>query len=207
MNFLGHWLFSDPDPDALMGSLWPDFALRPDPTRVSASFLTHFDRHQWLDRTTDTSPELEALRQRLRPKLRKTTPIVIDMLLDHHLAVHWSDFHTDPLPRFTESRYQQAQRFDALTLPDRLQRMLHWMIQDDWLGGYRQPENLVRALAGLSRRLRFADDMEAQGFWAIEQLLAEEVAVDEFLRRVLGEIGYGGSGSSFLDSSLNSPSP
>lgn len=189
MNFLGHWLFSDPDPDALIGSLWPDFGRRPDPAMVSASFLSHFDRHQWLDRTTDTSPELESLRQRLRPKLRKTTPIVVDMLLDHYLALQWSNFHSESLLSFSQQRYAEVPHFNSLSLPDRLQRMLYWMIRDDWLSGYRQPENIVRALSGLSRRLHFADDMEAQGFWSIEQLLLEQVAVEEFLQRVLAELG------------------
>lgn len=188
MNFLGHWLFSDPDPDALLGSLWPDFALRPDPTGVPASFIAHFDRHQWLDRTTDASPELEPLRQRLRPRLRKTTPIVVDMLLDHHLALHWTRYHNEPLAAFTQSRYAGARRFDSLPLPPRLERMLYWLIEDDWLGGYRRPENIVRALGGLSRRLRFEDEMEARGLWAIEQLLAEEEAVDGFLWRVMNEV-------------------
>lgn len=189
MNFLGHWLFSDPDADALLGSLWPDFALRPDPNAVSANFIQHFDRHQWLDRTTDASPELEPLRQRLRPKLRKTTPIVIDMLLDHYLALYWSRYHSQSLNAFTEQRYRETRRFEALPLPPRLQKTLHWLIEDDWLGGYRHAENVVRALGGLSRRLRFADDMEAQGFWAIEQLLVEDDAVDAFLQRVLLEVG------------------
>lgn len=188
MNFLGHWLFSDADADSLLGSLWPDFALRPDPNTVSPRFIDHFDRHQWLDRTTDASPELAALRQRLRPKLRKTTPIVIDMLLDHHLASHWSRYHSDALNAFTQQRYSETHRFNALPLPERLQRTLHWLIADDWLGGYRQPENVVRALGGLSRRLRFADQMEAQGFWAIEQLQLEADAVDAFLQRVLLEV-------------------
>ncbi|MFG1495064.1 ACP phosphodiesterase [Saccharospirillum sp. HFRX-1] len=188
MNFLGHWLFSDPDADSLLGSLWPDFALRPDPNDVSSRFIEHFDRHQWIDRTTDASPELESLRQRLRPKLRKTTPIVVDMLLDHYLALYWTDYHRQPLHDFTATRYRETRRFDALPLPPRLERTLHWIIEDDWLGGYQRPENIVRALGGLSRRLRFADEMEAQGFWAIEQLLLERTAVDEFITRMMGDI-------------------
>lgn len=188
MNFLGHWLFSDPDANALLGSLWPDFALRPDPNDVSSGFIEHFDRHQWIDRTTDAAPELESLRQRLRPKLRKTTPIVVDMLLDHYLALYWSRYHPQALDAFTQQRYRESQRFNALPLPPRLQRTLHWIVADDWLGGYQHPENIVRALGGLSRRLRFADEMEAQGFWAIEQLLLERTAVDEFIRRIMGEI-------------------
>ncbi|WP_127559838.1 ACP phosphodiesterase [Saccharospirillum alexandrii] len=168
MNFLGHWLFSDPTPDALIGSLWPDFARRPDPNTVSDEFLIHFDRHQAIDKLTDTTPLLEPLRVALRPKLRKTTPVVVDMLIDHHLAKHWSDYHDEPLTEFTQQRYRLAQQFNVLTLPERLERTLHFMQRDDWLAAYKEPEHLVRALGGMSRRIKFENSMQDFGLMAIE---------------------------------------
>ncbi|WP_394171609.1 ACP phosphodiesterase [Saccharospirillum alexandrii] len=188
MNFLGHWLFSDPTPDALIGSLWPDFARRPDPNTVSEEFLIHFDRHQAIDKLTDTTPLLEPLRVALRPKLRKTTPIVVDMLIDHHLAKHWSDYHEQPLSEFTQLRYRQSRDFNLLDLPEKLERTLYWMEEDDWLSGYREPENLVRALGGMSRRIRFKDSMQASGFWAIDQISLHARSVHEYLTSLVQTI-------------------
>lgn len=188
VNFLGHWRFSEPSPEALIGSLWPDFGKRPDPAAVSEVFLVHFDRHQWLDRVTDSSPLLEPLRTVLRPKLRKTTPVVVDMLIDHHLAKHWQRYHSEPIGRFTEKCYREARRFDALALPERLGKTLYWMSKDDWLSGYRHPENVLRALGGLSRRIRFADPMERYGYWSIEQLEEHEPAVEAFLLSITGRL-------------------
>lgn len=168
MNFLGHWLFSDPTPDALIGSLWPDFARRPDPNTVSEEFLIHFDRHQAIDKLTDTTPLLEPLRAALRPKLRKTTPIVVDMLIDHHLAKHWSEYHDEPLTEFTQQRYRLVQQFNVLTLPERLERTLYFMQRDDWLAAYKEPEHLVRALGGMSRRIKFENSMQEFGLMAID---------------------------------------
>lgn len=169
MNYLAHWFFSDLEPDALVGSLWPDFARRPSPDEVPENFLVHFDRHQWLDRFTDSTPLIEPLRQTLRPKLRKTTPIVIDMLLDHHLAKNWRAFHHQPLPEFSRQCYAKARSFNTLPLPQRLEKTLYWMAQDDWLTGYRQRQHVIRALEGLSRRIRFDDPMVANGQWALDQ--------------------------------------
>ncbi|MEP4548124.1 MAG: ACP phosphodiesterase [Saccharospirillum sp.] len=166
MNFLGHWLFSDPTPDALIGSLWPDFARRPDPNTVSEEFLIHFDRHQAIDKLTDTTPLLEPLRVALRPKLRKTTPIVVDMLIDHHLAKHWTDYHDEPLSEFTRKRYLIANQFRALPLPERMERTLFFMERDDWLAAYKDPKHVVKALGGMSRRIRFEDSMSEWGNWA-----------------------------------------
>lgn len=181
MNFLGHWLFSDPTPDALIGSLWPDFARRPDPNTVSEEFLIHFDRHQYIDKLTDTTPLLEPLRVALRPKLRKTTPIVVDMLIDHHLAKHWPAYHSERLTEFTNKRYQIANQFDTLRLPTRLQRTLFFMHRDDWLSAYKEPDQLVRALSGMSRRIKFEDSMEAWGFWAIDQERQWEKSISAFI--------------------------
>ncbi len=181
MNFLGHWLFSDPTPDALIGSLWPDFARRPDPNTVSKEFLIHFDRHQYIDRLTDSTPLLEPLRVALRPKLRKTTPIVVDMLIDHHLAKHWTDYHDEPLAEFTQQRYRLANQFKALLLSERMERTLYFMQRDDWLVAYKEPEHLVKALGGMSRRIRFNDSMEAWGYWAIEQGSNKRNAIDTYL--------------------------
>lgn len=185
MNFLGHWLFSEPTPDALIGSLWPDFAKRPDPQAVSDTFLVHFDRHQWLDRTTDTSRLLEPLRQALRPRLRKTTPIVVDMLIDHHLARHWQRYHSEPLAPFAERRYSISRQFNRQTLPERLGRMLDFMSEQDWLTGYKDEENILRALQGLSRRVRFEDSMVENGIWSIQQLDQHQSAVSRFVEQCL----------------------
>ena len=181
MNFLGHWLFSDATPDALIGSLWPDFARRPDPNTVSEEFLVHFDRHQYIDKLTDTTPLLEPLRVALRPKLRKTTPIVVDMLIDHHLAKHWSDYHSENLDEFAQKCYQLVHLFKVLPLPDRMGKTLYFMDRDDWLVAYKEPKHLVRALGGMSRRIKFEDSMEAFGFWAIEQQMVHSDNISNYL--------------------------
>ncbi len=188
MNFLGHWLFSDPTPDALIGSLWPDFARRPDPNTVSEEFLIHFDRHQWLDRLTDTTPLLEPLRASLRPRMRKTTPVVIDMLIDHHLAKYWNSYHPEPLERFCQLRYKQAQKFTDATLPERMEKVLYWMTEDNWLAGYRSADNISKAFRGLSKRIRLADEMELHAYWSIEQVENEKAAVETFIIETLSSL-------------------
>ncbi|HET8903550.1 MAG TPA: ACP phosphodiesterase [Saccharospirillum sp.] len=188
MNFLGHWLFSDPTPDALIGSLWPDFARRPDPNTVSEEFLIHFDRHQAIDKFTDTTPLLEPLRVALRPKLRKTTPIVVDMLIDYHLASNWADYHAEPLSKFTQQRYELANQFMALPLPERMEKTLYFMQRDDWLTAYSDPAHLVTALAGMSRRIRFEDSMEKFGFEAIGAAQQYQQPIDHYLNSIKTDI-------------------
>lgn len=159
MNYLGHWLFSAPTPDALMGSLWPDFAKRPSPDEVSEEFLVHFDRHQWLDKETDRTPILEPLRQYLRPTFRKTTLVVVDMLIDHHLSKNWHHYHPIELQDFTHQCYRMAMEFQSLPLPIRLERTIIHMSQQDWLINYGDPAYLAETLQRISKRLHFENNL------------------------------------------------
>ena len=162
MNFLGHCLFSAPTPAALAGSLWPDFGRKPLKSECSATFLEHFDRHQRIDRFTDRHASLEPLRSELRPVFRKTTPVIVDMLLDHFLANHWPNYHPQPLTEFAAHTYRQLQAFNELIMPERMVQTLGWMQANDWLVSYRSEAGIKRALSGLAKRIRFANPIVEQ---------------------------------------------
>jgi len=185
MNFLGHCLFSDDSPAALAGSLWPDFARRPDPAACSDGFLRHFDRHQWIDKTTDQHALLEPLRAELRPVFRKTTPIVIDMMLDHHLAQHWSNYHAVALPVFAENCYQQLRRFDELAWSPRFERTLFWMTKQDWFVSYASPIGLRQALSGMAKRIRFDNPMVKHSLVAVHQTTHFADTLDRYIEHLL----------------------
>jgi acyl carrier protein phosphodiesterase len=91
------------------------------------------------------------------------------MLIDHHLAIHWGKYHHQVITDFSRERYQLTHDFDQLMLPTRLHKTLECMEKDDWLAGYKTPENLVRALNGMSRRIRFNNSMPTWGLWATQQ--------------------------------------
>lgn len=167
MNFLGHCFFSDPTPEALNGSLWPDFARRPEDPDLPEAFYQHFDRHQQIDRLTDHHPLLEPVRETLRPVFRKTAPVVVDMMLDHHLARHWSSFHSLSLAAFADRSYRQLQAFSARPHPEKMAKTLYWMQTHDWFVSYRQESGLRQALQGMSRRLKFDNPMVANADQAV----------------------------------------
>jgi acyl carrier protein phosphodiesterase len=181
MNFLGHCLFSDPDPAALAGSLWPDFARKPEEHLVSDLFLRHFDRHQQIDRLTDSHELLLPLREHLRPTFRKTTPLVVDMMLDHHLAKHWSKYHVQSLSTFSSQTYQALNRFDELDFPERFSRTLYWMTEYNWFVSYRSEAGILRAIEGVARRIRFDNPMADYRHHALDAGKAFEMEMDSFI--------------------------
>jgi len=181
MNFLGHCLFSEDSPAALAGSLWPDFARRPAPENCTELFIKHFDRHQWIDKTTDSSGILEPLRVQLRPVFRKTTPIVIDMIIDHHLANYWAEYHDKSLEQFAQRTYDQLADFDELELPERFKQTLYWMQKHNWFVIYRSPEGMKRALEGMSRRIKFDNPIMEHSTFGIQQTKRYKSEIRDFI--------------------------
>src|SRR5690606_3522380 len=74
------------------------------------------------------------------------------MFFDHFLALRWADFSELPLPLFTADAYRLLAAHHVL-LPPRLQRILPWMREDDWLASYREVESISYALDRMSQRL------------------------------------------------------
>jgi acyl carrier protein phosphodiesterase len=167
MNFLGHCLFSDTTPSALAGSLWPDFAKKPTSADCSETFLYHFDQHQRIDRITDNSDVLAPLRNQLRPVFRKTTPIIIDMMLDHHLAIHWQRYHSLTLEDFAQKTYRNIAAFTEITMPERLERTIQAMTEHNWFVTYRSKNGMQRAMTGVAKRIRFSNPIALNAHLAV----------------------------------------
>ena len=181
-------MFSDLTPDALNGSLWPDFGRRPDAADLSEAFYRHFDRHQAIDQLTDHHALLEPIRTALRPTFRKTTPVVIDMMLDHHLATNWERYHSESLEAFAQACYQNLRAFEGLAQPKRMTQTLYWMQSHDWFVSYRDPMGMVRALEGMSRRLRFDNPMHQHRHQAVDDTVRYADDLSAFVRWLQQEL-------------------
>ncbi|TGD77141.1 ACP phosphodiesterase [Hymenobacter wooponensis] len=112
--------------------------------------------HRFIDTFTDAHPAVRRTTARLREAgLGKWAGVVSDVAYDHLLARDFPQYHSnpaEPLPAFAQRMYAllHARRHE---LPERLQQMLHYMRQGDWLTGYAHPTGLEQALLGLSRRV------------------------------------------------------
>ncbi|WP_460677026.1 acyl carrier protein phosphodiesterase [Hymenobacter coalescens] len=158
MNFLAHLVLSGPhDSDLLVGN----FAAEAVRGRAAvAAYPPAVQRgirlHRLIDSFTDAHPVVRRSTARLRAAgLVKWAGVVADVGYDHLLARDFARYHYDaaePLPAFAQRMYALLHQ-RRHELPERLQQMLHYMRQHDWLTGYAHPEGLARALRGLSQRV------------------------------------------------------
>lgn len=151
MNFLAHLHLGGPSPEQMLGSLYGDFVKGTLEGRFPAQLEAGIRLHRAIDRYTDTHPYVVQAIGRFPAERRRYAGIVLDVFFDHCLALHWADYHPEPLPVFTRRVYDVLN--DTPDLPGRLARIAPYMVMDDWLGSYQDFEVLGPVLQGISRRL------------------------------------------------------
>lgn len=153
LNYLGHLYLSDPDEDALLGSLLGDFVKGPLDGRFPPPVTHAIALHRRLDSYTDAHPAVRASRARVSPARRRYAGIMVDLFYDHFLAKNWPRLHAESLTAFSRHVYGILdRRLDEL--PERLRRIAPVMSRFDWLGSYAEIESIYTALNRMAQRLR-----------------------------------------------------
>ncbi|MCX7131404.1 ACP phosphodiesterase [Aeromonas sp.] len=153
MNYLAHLHLAAHTRSSLTGNLLGDFVKGPLPSTLGSAFDEGIWLHRKIDAFTDAHPEHRAAVACFEAPWRRFGGILVDMLYDHWLSLHWPRFGEEPLPRFLQQSYGQLLA-DHQHLPDGLPVALKRMAEQNWIASYRQREGLGRALNGIGHRLR-----------------------------------------------------
>ena len=152
MNYLAHLLLAEHSDEGLLGALLGDFvagsAFEAWPTVVQRDILIH----RRIDGFTDRHPQVLALKAKFPQGQRRYAGILIDVYFDHLLARDWPRHADPPLQHFSQRVYGVLADA-AAALPPRLAAIAPLMAAGDWLGSYRQRDNVDRAVTRIARRL------------------------------------------------------
>ena len=158
MNHLAHaWLARHSD-DAILGAMLGDFA--PGPVEAMpwpAPLRAEIRRHRLVDRLTDGHPAVLAARALFPDGRRRFAGIVLDVHFDHLLARDWTRWNSGPggepsLAAFT-ARVYRVLLANQDNAPPRLRAIAPRMAATDWLGSYRERNNVDGAVRGIATRL------------------------------------------------------
>ena len=127
--------------------------------QYDSEIIKGIDLHRSIDEFTDSHPIVTQSKNRLRPKYRHYSGVIVDVFYDHFLAANWNQFHSLPLEKFAQQAYQTIESFDA-ELPAELNHMMPYMINGNWLLNYSNLEGIHRALSGMARRTPYQSKME-----------------------------------------------
>lgn len=127
--------------------------------QYEADIIKGIELHRNIDEFTDSHPIVTQSKNRLRPKYRHYSGVIVDVFYDHFLASNWSTFHPQPLAQFAQQCYDTIVSH-APILPDALNRMMPYMINGNWLLNYSKTEGIHQALSGMASRTPYVSKME-----------------------------------------------
>lgn len=157
MNFLAHIYLSGENADIQIGNFIAD-AVKGNQIEQHTPLVQKGIRlHRAIDAFTDQHPVFQQSTERLRKSQYKYAPVAVDIFYDHFLAKNWQRYHSENLFTFTQTFYQQISQ--ASNLPEKVQKLLPYMISQNWLYNYQKISAIQKVFEGMSRRTKFVSNL------------------------------------------------
>nr|WP_299385372.1 acyl carrier protein phosphodiesterase [Allomuricauda sp.] len=151
MNFLAHIYLSFDDPQITLGNFFAD--------HIRGNKYKHFPEgiqkgvilHRAIDTFTDSHPIAKQSSKRLHKNYSHYSRVIVDIYYDHFLAKNWPDYSKVHLKDYVEKFYDLLEDNYGL-LPLATQRMVPYMISNNWLYSYASLDGISKVLDGMNRR-------------------------------------------------------
>lgn len=153
MNFLAHIFLSNNNDAITIGNFIADGIRGKHYKKYPINIQKGILLHRQIDTFTDAHPTVRKSTKRLHENYSHYSGVIVDILYDHFLAKNWTQYSNIPLPDYVESFYDLLEdNFE--TLPVRIQKMMPYMIADNWLLSYAKIEGIQKVLDGMNRRTK-----------------------------------------------------
>ena len=160
MNFLAHVYLSGDDPKVRVGNFIGDFVKgRHLDKQYERGIVRGIELHREIDFFTDHHAVVQQSKNRLRPKYRHYSGVIVDVLHDHFIARYWQEYSREPLDEFAKNVYALIKDHHHI-VPEKVSGMLTYMERGNWLVNYAHIDGIHQALSGMSRRTPFKSKME-----------------------------------------------
>ena len=114
--------------------------------------------HRHIDTYTDAHKTVRLSTKRLHEKYSHYSGVIVDILYDHFLAKNWASYSDKPLDKYIEKFYDSLEiNYDLLPL--RIQKIMPYMLADNWLLSYASIDGISRVLDGVNRRTKNRSSM------------------------------------------------
>jgi acyl carrier protein phosphodiesterase len=153
MNFLAHIYLSGDNDLMKIGNFMAD--------GIHGKHFDHFPKeiqkgiilHREIDTFTDAHPIFRQSTKRLHPNYHHYSGIIVDIFYDHFLAKNWSSYSEESLEQYTE-RFYQSLRDNFEFLNEKTQKMLPYLIQQNWLMSYQTIDGIALILEKMDHRMK-----------------------------------------------------
>ncbi len=157
MNYLAHIFLSQKNSDSIVGNIMGDFTRGLNREILPKTIELGIKNHIAVDKFTDTHIKVLELRTLFSSEKRRFAGIILDVLFDHFLHLHWSKF-TNLSKRDTINISYQSFQMKQKYMTDRMKKTTRYMIQNDWLGSYNDLSAIGYVLDRLAERVTFSNN-------------------------------------------------
>lgn len=134
-----------------------DFARGLDKKKLPKTIERGIKNHIAVDKYTDTHSKVLELRTLFSSEKRRFAGIILDVLFDHFLHLHWNKFTNLDKWDTINISYESFQKKECY-MPDRMKKVTKYMIQNDWLGSYYELTSIGYVLDRLAERVSFSNN-------------------------------------------------
>lgn len=153
MNFLAHIYLSGEDEGVTIGNFIADGIKGKRYQKYPLSIQKGILLHRAIDSYTDSHTTVRQSTKRLHENYGHYSGVIVDILYDHFLAKNWKAYHETPLDIYVDNFYQML-RNNYQVLPSRIQRMMPYMISDNWLLSYATVQGISKILDQMNVRTK-----------------------------------------------------
>ena len=159
MNFLAHIYLSGDNELITIGNFIADGIRGKQYKKFSNEIQTGILLHRQIDTFTDAHPIVRQSTKRLHRNYSHYSGVIVDILYDHFLAKNWTRYSDIPLDIYVDRFYESLEAHFEI-LPTRTQKMIPYMLADNWLLNYANIEGIQRVLNGMNRRTKNVSGMD-----------------------------------------------
>jgi acyl carrier protein phosphodiesterase len=158
MNYLAHIYLSGDNDLVTIGNFIADGIKGKSYKKHQKGIQIGILLHRHIDTYTDAHKTVRLSTKRLHEKYGHYSGIIVDILYDHFLAKNWSKYSDIPLDKYVDSFYDSLEAHYNI-LPLRIQKMMPFMMADNWLLSYASIEGISKVLDGMNRRTKNRSSM------------------------------------------------
>ena len=159
MNFLAHLYLSPENDEIILGNFIADAVKGKTINTFSDGIKQGIYLHRAIDEFTDKHPVFKKSKERLRPKYRMYSGVIVDIYYDHFLSKLWDNYSDKSIGDFVKKTYWMLS-VNYFILPKISKRVFPFMMIQNWLENYSNLKMLTRVFGGMSRRTNNNSGME-----------------------------------------------
>ncbi len=160
MNYLSHAYLSFGNEELLVGNFIADKVKGKKYLNYPGGIQKGILLHRQIDYFTDTHPIVRYMIDCIYPNNGRYSPIIVDVFMDHFLAVHWEKYHTKLLQEFVNYCLNVLEKYKSY-IPIYIQDFIEFAKNTNQLVEYRNIECIHLTLKQISKKLLNQPQLES----------------------------------------------